>query len=112
MLRFLILIFALNTFASPVSASIACEMMGSVDMVSMNHVMDESIDSEMSCNSNDASSSCVGTDCASSCFTSAPSVAFGSIQTLDFHLSSFYKESPPLFLYQLFLPVKNPPPLV
>ena len=112
MLRFLIFIFALNTFASPVSASIACEMMGSVDMVSMNHVMDESSYSEISCDTNDTSSSCSGTDCASNCFTTTPSAVLGSVQTLDLHLMSSYKESPPPFLYQLFLPVKHPPPLV
>ncbi len=111
MLRILIIIFALNAFAPPATAAIACEMMDSADMVSMNQSVDSMPDAEMNCSMHDGNS-CSSTECVTNCAANFPPLAFGSVKDFNFDSLDIYPQSISQFLYRIFLPVNTPPPLV
>jgi len=111
MLRLLIIIFALNTFAPPASGLIACKMMDSADMVSMNQSMDNVPDAEMNCSMHDGNS-CNSTQCVTNCAVNSPPLAFGSVKDFNIDSLGIYPQSISQFLYRIFLPVNTPPPLV
>ncbi len=110
MLRILIIIFALNAFAPPAVAVIACEMMDSTNMVTMDH-MEEMSDTEMTCDTHE-DVSCTSTQCVTSCAAYTSPIVFDSVQNFNLDWLGFHPQylTPPI--YRIFLPVNTPPPLV
>ena len=110
MLRLFIFIFALNAFAPPATAAIACEMMDSTSMVAMEKMV-EMTDTETNCGMHE-DVSCNSTQCVTNCATYASPIVFDSVQ--NFNLD--WLDSHPQFLnsrlYRIFLPINTPPPLV
>ena len=111
MLRILIIIFSLSAFAPPASAFIACEMMESDSMVSMNHNMDNMTNSEMNCSMHDGNS-CSSSECVTNCAANFPPLVIGSVKDFNIDSLDIYPQSISSFLYRIFLPVNTPPPLV
>lgn len=111
MLRILIIIFSLNAFAPPAMAFMACEMMDSADMVSMNHNMDDMSDAEMNCGMHEGDS-CNSTQCVTNCAANSPPLVNSSIKEFNVDSQDIYPQSIFPFLYRIFLPVNTPPPLV
>jgi len=110
MLRILIIIFALNAFAPPASAVIACEMMDSTSMVTMDQ-MDGMSNTEVNCGMHE-DVSCTSTQCVTSCAASTSPIVFNSVRNFNLDWLGFHSQylTPPL--YRIFLPVNTPPPLV
>jgi predicted lipoprotein with Yx(FWY)xxD motif len=111
MLRLLIIIFALNSFAPPASGLIACDMMDSGDMVSMNQNMDNMSGTVMNCSMHDGNS-CNSTQCMTNCAANFPPLVIDSVKVFNIDSSDIYPQSISQFLYRIFLPVNTPPPLV
>ncbi len=111
MFRLFIIIFALNAFAPPASAFIACEMMDSAGMVSMNHNMDNISDAEINCSMHDGNS-CSSTECVTNCAANFTPLVIGSVKDFNIDSLDIYPQSISSFLYRIFLPVNTPPPLV
>jgi len=110
MLRILIIIFALNTFAPPATAAIACEMMDSASMVVMDQ-MDDMSNTEINCGMHE-DVSCTSTQCITSCAIYTPLLALASANTFNIDWWNFHPQYfiPPL--YKIYLPINTPPPLV
>ena len=111
MTRFLILIFALNAFFTPVTAMGVCEMMDESNATLMSSVTDTM--SEMNCDMDAGTSACSSLQCASDCETSTLSLILLSDNNHPTLVASLDQPHAGLvYFYTIFLPVNTPPPLV
>ncbi len=112
MIRILIFIFALNAMALPASATVVCKMLDKSDSVLVgSSYVSSATQITMSCDMHDAESVCSAVQCVDSCATNITPIAFSNIE--DFSLTlGLQPQVGFTFFYQLFLPVKTPPPLV
>ncbi len=108
LIRFLVLIFALNALVPQAFASVGCEKMNDMDMASMSHdvpevEMDCCLDHEQTCNT----SECITASPASFPLSTMTSVKSFTVDGLGKRLKDNL-----LSLYEIILPINTPPPLV
>ena len=110
MLRIIMIIFALNAFAPPATAAIACEIMDSSSMLAMDQ-MDELPTTENYCGMHE-DVSCNATQCITNCVTFTSPIFFDSLNNFNLEWLDSHPQflNPPL--YRIFLPINTPPPLV
>jgi len=110
MLRLFIFIFALNAFAPPALADIACEIMDAESMVMMDHA-NEMTKSEMNCGMHE-DVSCSSDQCVSNCATSTSVVSIASTDSFKINWIRSLRHYLSPDLYNIILPINTPPPLV
>lgn len=119
-IRFLVLIFALNAFAPPAMA-IPCEMMNHDDMSSMTHAghdisshkMSEKNmdDHEKNCHM-DLNHSCMSLECLAACTICLPLLTIDNYKNFSNKIISDHPKENLEPLYQIILAISTPPPLV
>ena len=113
LLRLLALVFVLNTFAPAAMASVDCDMMSGADMSDMSHDMTSQSmsDGEMEC-SMDQDDSCNTSQCLTSCAASFPLLSLDSTKAFAADILGKHPKDNLLSLYEIYLPINTPPPLV
>ena len=112
MIRILTLIFMLNTFMLPVSATEnTCKMMDGSSSAMMQNMTTTDKQSDMSCEMHDGVS-CNSTDCVSSCAISIIPLPFSGNNSLINVANNLQAHAGFAYFYNIVLPIKTPPPLV
>ena len=109
MIRLLILIFALNTFAVPATAMVACNTMygSSAEMMSTSNEM-----VKMNCNMSDAKGmTCNSSQCVSNCAATVTPLLISNKPLLLNITDHTQYQAGSIYYYTITLPVSTPPPL-
>ncbi len=106
LLRLLVLLFALNAIAPVAMASVDCDMMNDMDMTSMTHDM-----SELDC-CTDHDDSCNTKQCITSSSANVPLLSLDNVKNFAVDVLGKHPKDNLLSLYEIFLPINTPPPLV